>query len=139
MAWTTEHWEDLVLKPAHGYSGHGIFVGYLKKNREKHIRSALDIGDYIVQQLVPLGLWSEKSIWPLKEAVNGRVRHTYIPNHFRPVVEYLEPQGRFRHLFKPARQQNVLDQIQANVNAYWHEVSSSSEFAEAHATKPEGR
>jgi len=67
VAWTAEHWENLVLKPAHGYSGHGIYVGYLKKNREKHIRSALDTGDYIVQQLVPLGLWSEKSIWPLKD------------------------------------------------------------------------
>jgi hypothetical protein len=67
VAWTAENWEDLVLKPAHGYSGHGIFVGYLSKNREKDIRSALDTGDYIVQQLVPLGLWSEKSPWPLKD------------------------------------------------------------------------
>ncbi len=67
IAWTTEHWEDLVLKPAHGYSGHGIFVGYMKKSREKHIQTAKDAGDYIVQQLVPLGLWSEQSIWPLEE------------------------------------------------------------------------
>ncbi len=67
VAWTNEHWEDLVLKPAHGYSGHGIFVGYMKKSREKHIRIALETGDYIVQQLVPLGLWSEQSICPLME------------------------------------------------------------------------
>jgi hypothetical protein len=67
VAWTHEHWEDLVLKPAHGYSGHGIFVGYMKKSREKYIKTALDSGDYIVQQLVPLGLWSEQSIWPLME------------------------------------------------------------------------
>jgi hypothetical protein len=67
VVWTTQNWEDLVLKPAHGYSGHGIFVGYMKKSREKHIRTALDAGDYIVQQLVPLGLWSEQSIWLLEE------------------------------------------------------------------------
>jgi hypothetical protein len=67
ISWTHEHWEDLVLKPAHGYSGHGIFVGYMKKSREKYIKTALDSGDYIVQQLVPLGLWSEQSIWPLME------------------------------------------------------------------------
>jgi len=67
VAWTNEHWEDLVLKPAHGYSGHGIFVGYMKKSRDKHIRIALETGDYIVQQLVPLGLWSEQSIWPLMD------------------------------------------------------------------------
>jgi hypothetical protein len=67
VAWTHEHWEELVLKPAHGYSGHGIFVGYMKKSRQKHIHTALETGDYIVQQLVPLGLWSEQSIWPLME------------------------------------------------------------------------
>lgn len=61
----------------------------------------------------------ETGIWPLKEAVHGEVRHTYIPNHFRPVVEYLEPQRRFGHLFEPRRQQDVLDQIQNNVDAYW--------------------
>jgi len=67
VAWTEEHWEDVVLKPAHGYSGHGIFVGYMKKSRKKHIRAALDAGDYIVQQMVPLSLWSEQTVWPLPE------------------------------------------------------------------------
>ena len=67
VAWTEEHWDDLVLKPAHGYSGHGIFVGYKKENPKKHIQTALDTGEYIVQQLVPLGLWSEQSTWPLRE------------------------------------------------------------------------
>ena len=66
----------------------------------------------------------ETGIWPLKEAVQGQVRHTYIPNHFRPVAEYLEPQRRFRHLFKPLRQDSLLEQIQANVDAYWHDVET---------------
>ena len=65
----------------------------------------------------------ETGIWPLKEAVHGDVRHTYIPNHFRPVVEYLEPQRRFHHLFKPTRQEDVLNQIQANIDAYWANVT----------------
>jgi len=67
VAWTEKHWVDLVLKPAHGYSGHGIFVGYKKENPKKHIQTALDAGDYIVQQLVPLGLWSEQSTSSLLE------------------------------------------------------------------------
>ena len=65
--WTEKHWKDLVLKPAHGYSGHGIFVGYKEKNPTKQIRVALDAGDYIVQRLVPLNLWSELSAWPIPE------------------------------------------------------------------------
>jgi hypothetical protein len=67
IAWTEEHWGALVLKPAHGYSGHGISVGYKEENPKKHIQTALDAGDYIVQQLIPLGLWSEQSTWLLPE------------------------------------------------------------------------
>jgi len=67
VAWTEEHWEKLVLKPSHGYSGHGIFIGDEKENPEKYIKTAMDAGDYIVQQKVPLGLWTEESTWPLPE------------------------------------------------------------------------
>ncbi len=67
VEWTGENWPDLVLKPTHGYSGHGIFVGYMKKSKTKHIQVALDSGNYIVQQLVPLGLWSEQTVWPMME------------------------------------------------------------------------
>ncbi|MCP4681353.1 MAG: circularly permuted type 2 ATP-grasp protein [Desulfobacterales bacterium] len=67
IAWTEEHWENLVLKPAHGYSGHGIFVGYMKKSRNRHIKTALDAGDYIVQEMVPLSIWSEQTTWPMQE------------------------------------------------------------------------
>jgi hypothetical protein len=65
--WTAENWPDMVLKPAHGYSGHGIFVGYMKKSKTKHIDTAIDSNNYIVQQLVPLGLWSEQIVWPMPE------------------------------------------------------------------------
>ena len=67
VSWTKEQWKDLILKPAHGNSGHGIFVGYMRKSREKHIQTALNAGDYIVQQMIPLSLWTEKSTWPLPE------------------------------------------------------------------------
>ena len=52
-AWTERHWEDVVLKPAYGYSGHGIFVGNKTKDREKCIQTALNGGDYIIQELIP--------------------------------------------------------------------------------------
>ena len=67
VAWTEEHWENLVLKPVYGYSGHGIYVGYMKKSRKKHIQTALNAGNYIVQQMVPLSLWSEQITWPFLE------------------------------------------------------------------------
>lgn len=64
----------------------------------------------------------ETGVWPLKEAVHGQVRHTYIPNRFRPVEEYLEPQRRFRHLFRPTRQKQRIEEIQQRVDAYWQAV-----------------
>ncbi|MEA3486069.1 MAG: hypothetical protein U9R20_00200 [Thermodesulfobacteriota bacterium] len=67
VAWTGEHWGNLVLKPAHGYSGHGIFIGNEKEDSGKPVEAALDAGDYIVQQKIPLGLWSEENTWPLPE------------------------------------------------------------------------
>ncbi len=66
----------------------------------------------------------DTGIWPLKEAVRGETRHTYVPNHFRPVEDYLRPQRRFRHLFKPKRQQDMLKRIQDNVDAYWRLYAS---------------
>lgn len=64
----------------------------------------------------------ETGVWPLKEAVHGVVRHTYIPEKLRPVAEYLEPQRRFRHLFRPARQDDHIAAIQDRVDAYWRRV-----------------
>ena len=67
VSWAGKNWRDLVLKPAHGYSGHGIFLGYKEENPRAMIQTALESGDYIIQQLVPLDLWSEKSTWPVVE------------------------------------------------------------------------
>jgi pyruvate ferredoxin oxidoreductase beta subunit len=64
----------------------------------------------------------ETGVWPLKEARDGNVRHTYMPERPRPVAEYLEPQRRFRHLFRPKRQEDVIGAIQARVDSYWQQV-----------------
>jgi pyruvate ferredoxin oxidoreductase beta subunit len=65
----------------------------------------------------------ETGIWPLKEAVFGGVRHTYVPRHLRPVEEYLRPQRRFRHLLEPQKNEEVLQRIQSSVDAYWRGVA----------------
>ncbi len=71
----------------------------------------------------------ETGVWPLKEAFDGDVRHTYVPAHFRPVEEYLEPQRRFRSLFKPERRDDWLSAIQTSVNEYWRsEVGEEMEL-----------
>ena len=64
----------------------------------------------------------DTGVWPLKEAMDGKVRHTYIPQRRRPLEEYLRTQRRFAHLFSPQRQEDVLHRMQQAVDAYWDEV-----------------
>jgi pyruvate ferredoxin oxidoreductase beta subunit len=63
-------------------------------------------------------------VWPLKEYVDGKVVHTHVPHPRRPVEEYLKKQGRFRHLFEPARDETTLARIQSQVDAYWAQVAA---------------
>lgn len=63
-------------------------------------------------------------IWPLKEYENGKTVHTKIPHHRKPVEEYLQTQGRYKHLFKPKRDDETITGIQARVDAYWENVEN---------------
>ena len=72
----------------------------------------------------------ETGVWPLKEAIDGKVRHTLIPTRLKPVEEYLKPQRRFRQLFFPVRDEAALGQIQANVNKYWNDVREAEQVRE---------
>jgi pyruvate ferredoxin oxidoreductase beta subunit len=58
-------------------------------------------------------------LWPLKEYENGKITHTLRPHPRAAVEDYLKLQGRFRHLFEPARDELTLAEIRAEVDAYW--------------------
>ncbi len=80
--------------------------------------------DFDPMESVAIGKLAVKTgVWPLKEYIDGRVVHTRIPHPRLPVEEYLKKQGRFTHLFHPRRHHALLQEIQANVDAYWAQVS----------------
>ena len=58
--WTHRNWDDLVLKPERGYSGHGVRVGTVNHDVNEAIDLALKEANYIVQQKIPLSLWAEE-------------------------------------------------------------------------------
>ncbi len=64
----------------------------------------------------------ECGLFPLKEAVYGEVTHTYRKRKWRPVEEYLKGQSRFRHLFEPVQQVEIIHTIQTRIDQYWAEV-----------------
>jgi pyruvate ferredoxin oxidoreductase beta subunit len=79
--------------------------------------------DYDPGESVEVGKLAVKTgIWPLKEYIDGRIVHTRIPHPKLPVEEYLKKQGRFNHLFHPQRNDTLLKEIQAKVDAYWKGV-----------------
>jgi hypothetical protein len=63
IKWTKRHFSEIILKPVHGYSGKGILIGFKRKNPDEDIEYALKCKCYIVQKMVPLGLWAEEYPW----------------------------------------------------------------------------
>jgi len=59
--------------------------------------------------------------WPLYEVEDGKWKLTYKPRKKIPVEEYLKTQGRFKHLFRPRRDE-ILESIQADVDKRWAEL-----------------
>jgi pyruvate ferredoxin oxidoreductase beta subunit len=79
--------------------------------------------DYDPRETVNIGRLAVKTgVWPLKEYVDGQLVHTRIPRQRAPVEEYLKLQGRFAHLFEPERNEALLAEIQAKVDAYWENI-----------------
>jgi pyruvate ferredoxin oxidoreductase beta subunit len=79
--------------------------------------------DYDPKETVAIGRLAVRTgIWPLKEYVDGQVVHTKIPRQREPVEHYLAPQGRFAHLFRPKRQEELIGHLQARVDDYWARV-----------------
>ena len=61
-------------------------------------------------------------VWPLKEYINGKVVHTKIPKQRKPVEEYLRLQGRYKHLFEPQHDEELLKTIQDKIDLYWENI-----------------
>jgi pyruvate ferredoxin oxidoreductase beta subunit len=59
--------------------------------------------------------------WPLYEIENGVTRITFFPKEKLPVTEFLQPQGRFRHLFSPENEW-VIKKLQEEVDAEWEKL-----------------
>jgi pyruvate ferredoxin oxidoreductase beta subunit len=80
--------------------------------------------DYDPQYSADIGkLAVSTGIWPLKEYRDGKITHTKIPHPRKPVEDYLQTQGRFKHLFEPQRDEKLIKEIQARVDRYWEQVS----------------
>jgi pyruvate ferredoxin oxidoreductase beta subunit len=65
------------------------------------------------QSIVMMKLAFETCLYPLYEIIQGEVKAKKAPKEWKPVGEYLKPQGRFRHLFRSPEGAQRLVGIQA--------------------------
>jgi len=68
--------------------------------------------------------------WPAFEVERGQVRITRKPKKKVPVADWLERQGRFRHLFREENR-HIIDEIQAEVDRNWQWLLKREELSQS--------
>ena len=63
----------------------------------------------------------ETCYWPLYEVVDGVYHITYKPANKLPIEEFLRPQKRFKHMFKPGNEW-MIEEFQKEVDSRWQEL-----------------
>lgn len=63
----------------------------------------------------------ETNFWPLYEIENSQYHITYKPKKAKSITDWLEPQGRFKHLFKEENK-GMIEDIQQHVNQRWQRL-----------------
>ena len=65
--------------------------------------------------------------WPLYEVVDGKYKITYKPAKKLPIEEFLRPQRRFKHMFKPGNEW-MIEEFQKEVDKRWQELLDLEEI-----------
>ena len=69
----------------------------------------------------------ETCYWPLYEVENGKYKISYKPANKLPIEEFLRPQKRFKHMFKPGNE-CMIKEFQEEVDARWQELLDLEEI-----------
>jgi len=124
------YWKDLITKARKGIEVDGpaflhVFAPCPRGWRSEPSRSI---------ELSRLAV--ETCVFPLWEAVNGEYQLStpskvmaLAPQKKKPVREYLQVQGRFRHLFTP-QNEKMLDEIQRLTDQKWQKLLKKCGFAQ---------
>jgi pyruvate ferredoxin oxidoreductase beta subunit len=63
--------------------------------------------------------------WPLYEVENGVTRITFKPKEKKPIVDFLKPQGRFKHLFSPENEW-LIKKLQEDIDREWERLQKEA-------------
>src|SRR5512139_1638952 len=115
------HWADLMRKVRRALDIRGPKFMNIISPCNRGWRSRTD--DSI--QLSRLAV--ETCFWPLYEIEEGITRVTVRPKEKKPLVDFLKPQGRFKHLFSPENEWLLL-QAQDEVDRTWDRLLKEEAF-----------
>lgn len=83
---------------------------------------------YATEDLMAINkLAVETCYWPLYEVIDGKYIVNYKPKNKLPIEEFLRPQKRFKHMFKPGNEW-MIEEFQKEVDARWQELLDLEEI-----------
>jgi len=106
------HWKDLTDKAEKAFAVEGPAFLNIFAPCPRGWRIPYDTTVEIAKSAVQTGYW------PLYEVEDGVWRQTVKVVNRKPLEEFLKPQGRFKHLFKPENAA-LLAEVQADVDKQW--------------------
>ncbi len=111
------HWKDLTMKAEKAFAVEGPAFLNIFAPCPRGWRIPFDTTVEIAKSAVQTGYW------PLYEVEDGVWRQTVKVMNRKPVVEFLKPQGRFKHLFAPGNEA-LLAEVQTDVDRQWDALQS---------------
>lgn len=111
------YWNDLVEKAKKAFAADGpAFLNVLApcpRGWRFPSEKTVELGKLAVQTC----------FWPLYEVVDGEWKLTRKVREKKPLTEWLKPQGRFKHLFKPGNEK-IIERFQAKVDKDWERLQA---------------
>ena len=114
------HWKDLTTKAEKAFAVEGPAFLNILSPCPRGWRTTPSTTIEIAKAAVMTGFW------PCFEVEDGVWRMTINVRERKPIEEFLKPQGRFKHLFKPENAE-LLKAVQAEVDRYWDYVQKRCE------------
>jgi len=108
---SVSHWKDLTSKAEKAFAVEGPAFLNVLSPCPRGWRTLPNKSIEIAKAGVQTGFW------PLFEVEDGVWKQTVKVTNKKPVEEFLKPQGRFKHLFKPENAE-LLATVQAEVDKY---------------------
>jgi len=115
------HWQDLTKKVKKGLDVDGpAFINTLSVC-PRGWRTPEGEGMELTKTAV------ECNFWPLYEIEDGKYNINYKPHNPRPIEDWLQLQGRFKHLLRDENR-GIIEEIQANVDKKWERLNKLAEM-----------